>query len=294
MDHPFPHLAQRLFNVPLAIRPEKAEIVVAALAARMGIASLVRLDGRILAFDGDGDGDDQTGDIAQAAPRRGYDVVAGVAIIAVQGTLVQRLGTLRPYSGMTGYDGIRQNLWAALADTSVKAIVFDCDTPGGEVAGCLDLTDTIYAARGRKPIWAILAEHAYSAGYAIASAADRVIVPRTGGTGSIGVIAMHVDFSKLLEKDGITVTLIQYGARKSDGTETAPLSDQARDRAQAQVDAMGRLLDATVARNRKLDAARVKGLEAATFLGADGVKAGLADAVMAPDAAFQALVRTLT
>jgi ClpP class serine protease len=45
---------------------------------------------------------------------------------------------------------------------------------------------------GEKPIHAILTENAYSAAYAIASAADRISVPRTGGVGSVGVITMHL------------------------------------------------------------------------------------------------------
>jgi len=290
----FAHLAQRLFNVPLAIRPDKAEIIMAALAQRLGVVSLVRLDGKILAFDGDGDGDDQTGELSPVSARReGYDIVAGVAIIAIQGTLVQRNGYLRPTSGMTGYDGIRQNVLGALADPAVKAIALDIDSPGGEVAGCFDLADTIFAARGKKPIWAILAEGAYSAAYALASACDRITLPRTGGAGSIGVIAMHVDVSKFLAKEGVAVTLIQYGARKADGQPYEPLSDEAHARAQRDVDAMGALFDATVARNRKLPAAKVKSFEAATFMGESAVASGLADSVMAPDASFSALLREI-
>ena len=36
----FPHLAQRVFNVPLAIHPGKAEIIIAALAERLGVTHL--------------------------------------------------------------------------------------------------------------------------------------------------------------------------------------------------------------------------------------------------------------
>ncbi|MCZ7176509.1 S49 family peptidase, partial [Salmonella enterica] len=74
----------------------------------------------------------------------GYDVVEGVAVIPIQGTLVQKLGTLRPYSDMTGYDGIRACFLQALNDSDVKAICLDIDSPGGEVAGCFDLADVIY------------------------------------------------------------------------------------------------------------------------------------------------------
>lgn len=281
-----PHLAQRLFNVPLAITPRKAEIVMAALADRFGIARLFKPSGDVVMLD-------SFQIDAAPARERTYDVVAGVAIIPICDTLVQKLGTMRPYSGMTGYDGIRANLSMAIEDESVRAIVLDIDSPGGEVAGCFDLVDSIYKARGTKPIWSILTEGAYSAAYAIASATDRICVPRTGGTGSVGVICMHVDFSKALSAQGIDVTLITYGDRKADGNEYAPLSKPALARFQADVDTMGELFVDTVARNRGLKASKVRDTQATTFLGANGVEIGFADAVMAPDAAFQSLLAEL-
>lgn len=283
----YPHLAQKLFNVPLAITPQKAEIVMAALADRFGLARLFHADGRVVALD---DWDDDIGEPAQA---RAYEVVEGVAIIPVTGTLVQKLGTLRPYSGMTGYDGLRANLSMALADDAVRAVVLDIDSPGGEVAGCFDLADSIYKARGSKPIWSILTESAYSAAYALASACDRIVVPRTGGTGSVGVICMHVDMSKALGAAGVNVTLIHYGDRKADGADSKPLSDEALSRYQSDVDAMGELFVKTVARNRGLSVKTVRATQATTFLGAAGVEIGFADAVQAPDEAFRSLLAEL-
>ena len=281
----FEFLAQRLFNTTLAITPRKAEVIVAALSERLGIA---RLGARHLASD-----DTELGYAEPQSRDAGYDICGGVAIIPVQGTLVKKLGTLRPYSGMTGYDGIRQNFLMALADPDVKAIMLDIDSPGGEVAGCFDLVDQIYAARGQKPVWAILNECAYSAAYAIASAADRITVPRTGGTGSIGVIWMHIDWSRALDEDGMKVTLVKFGARKAEGNECEPLSETALAAAQYDIDAVGRLFAATVARNRGIDVADVIATEAATYQGERGVALGLADAVMAPDAAFRSLVEQL-
>jgi capsid assembly protease len=204
----YAHLAQRLFNVPLAITPDKLELVMAALADRFGLMQLRRADGDLVIFDGDY----ESGKPAQERP---YEVIEGVAIVPVQGTLVAKLGTLHPYSGMTGYDGIRANLAMALADDAVRAIVLDIDSSGGEVACCFDLVDAIYAARGIKPIRAILTENAFSAAYALASACDSITVPRTGGTGSIGVIVAHVDFSKALTAAGSHEINVNEGERSA-------------------------------------------------------------------------------
>ncbi|WP_233872481.1 S49 family peptidase [Paraburkholderia adhaesiva] len=286
----FAFLAQRLFNVPLAIHPAKAEIIVAALAERLGIVQIVTGDRSAPphAF-----ADDDTGPRRAASPASAYDVLAGVAVIPVQGTLVHRLGTLQPESGMTGYDGIRQNYLAALGDSRVRAIALDIDSPGGEVSGAFDLADTIHATRGEKPVWAILSESAYSAAYAIASAADHITVPRTGGAGSIGVVWMHVDWSRALSDAGLKVTFITWGERKLDGYPELPLTPEARERAQADIDATGELFAATVARNRGLSVDAVRAMQAATFAGARSVAVGLADAVQAPDEAFAALLESL-
>jgi capsid assembly protease len=287
----YPHLATRLFNTPIAILPSKAEVVMAAIADRFGVSQIFRLDGSSIpigvALDDQKAGPTFTDD-------RGYDLVAGcIAQIPIRGTLVQRLGMLRPFSGMTGYDGIRQSFLAALADDAVEAIVFDIDSPGGEVCGCFDLVDTIARARGRKPIWAILAENAFSAAYAIASAADVITVPRTGGTGSGGVIYMHVEMSKALNAAGVKVTLITDGDLKADGSDVQPLSQRAYDKLKADVVAVGDIFRGTVAMYRGLAANAVRRTQAGTFLGAEGLDAGFADAVIAPSDAVQALLAEL-
>ena len=224
----FAHLAQRMFNTPIAIHPRKAEIAMAALADRLGITHLMRGDGRPvpMAFEDD---EEFVSSRQSRQTDLGYDVVAGTAIIPIAGTLVQKQSSLRPYSGMTGYNGIRQAFLTARADSAVSRIALDISSGGGEVAGCFDLVDTIHEARGDKPIAAILTESAYSAAYVIASAADTIYVPRTGGTGSIGVICMHVDLSEALTKAGLKVTFItNTGAdRKTDGHSEIPLSKEA-------------------------------------------------------------------
>lgn len=277
-----PLLAQRMFNTPLALHPLKAEVAMAALSDRFGITRIQASDDRWA------DGDRES--FSRKGRDSGYDVVGGVAIIPIHGTLVQKLGSLRPYSGMTGYDGIRQAFLTALTDDGVKAIMLDIDSGGGEVAGCFDLVDEIYRARGSKPIWSVLTESAYSAAYALASAADRIVVPRTGGVGSVGVIVMHVDWTAKIKDDGLAVTIITFGDRKAESNPYQKLSEQARDAIQKDVTTMGELFLSTVARNRGISFDTIRDTQAATFIAAEGVELGLADAVAPPDAAFRELI----
>lgn len=277
-------LAQRLVNRPLAISAAHAQAAITDIAERHGgLRALLTALGMGAVHDA-GPGRD-----AQARP---YDVTGdGVAIIPIRGIIVHRYGWCDPW--VTGTDAIRARFAVALADPEVRAILLDINSIGGEVAGTFDLVDAMTAARGVKPVWAVLNEEAYSAAYAIASAADRITIPRTGGAGSIGILAVHMEWSRALDDAGVTVSLIRYGKAKAEGHEAEPLSDGARARFQAQVNECGDLFVATVARNRGLPADRIRGLEAATFLGAEAVRLGLADAVSAPDEAYRALVATL-
>ena len=125
-----PHLAQRLFNTPLALHPSKAEVIMASVMDRFGISKIESS----LAMEDDWYGyDDNRGRESRSDP--GYDNVLGIAVIPICGTLVQKLGSLRPYSGMTGYDGIRQAFLTAMEDPDISGICLDIDSPGGEVAG---------------------------------------------------------------------------------------------------------------------------------------------------------------
>ncbi len=132
--------------------------------------------------------------------------------------------------------GIRAQVALARADKSVKAVVLEVDSYGGEVAGAFETAGVLRQLSAEKPTLAILSDFAYSAGYLMASTARQIVMPPGGGAGSIGVVAMHLDMSKKLEQDGIAVSLIHAGAHKVDGSPVAPLDPAVRAEIQAGVD----------------------------------------------------------
>jgi capsid assembly protease len=220
--------------------------------------------------------------------RRPYDVVSGVAVIPISGILVHER-TWWSWDEMS-YAEITEMFLGAMHDPEVRSIALHINSPGGEVCGCFDLADTMFSMRGVKPTTAIVNEAAYSAAYALASTADGIVVPRTGGVGSIGVISMHVDITGMLDKAGIKVTTVQYGDRKSDSQPTTPLSEKAEEEMQRDVDMMGEMFVALVARNRGMSPDAVRATQAGCFLGDAGVEAGLADYVMSADQALMTLI----
>ncbi|HBS36670.1 MAG TPA: serine peptidase [Parvularcula sp.] len=283
----------QLLNTPLAILPAKAAMLVAALRSQFNITALVMLeDGETreldaagldaLAFSGRASG-------RRDRPEKIYQVDNRMALLPVTGTLMRTWGT-QPFSGATGYDGIKERLVAAQNDPDVDGIFMDIDSTGGQVAGCFDCVDLIREMNGRnggKPVYAIANEDAYSAAFAIASAADHIYVPRTGGTGSVGVITLHADMSKAYEKAGVKVTVIRSGADKAKGNPYEALDDGTLAAIQAEIDEMRELFIETVAAGRKgVSAKKIRETEARTFMGKHAVEIGFADTVASYEQAY--------
>jgi len=219
---------------------------------------------------------------------------ARIAVVPVLGPMVKRGSFLDALFGFGNYEDVQARFDSALNDSSVDAILLEIDSPGGEAAGAFDLADRIFAARGTKPVWAMANDSAFSAAYAIGSAADKLFLTRTGGVGSIGVLAAHVDQSGYDEKQGVKVTTITAGARKNDFNAHEPLSEDAAGFLQAEVNRLYGIFVDTVARNRSLSGDAVRTTEAALFFGEDAVKAGLADGVGTVESTIRAFASTLT
>jgi len=288
----FARVAGRLFNAPLMLRPEKAEMLCAALVDRLGIAKLDTIDGRSL---GASQLRQQAMDWYDTPPRTArdmYTVERGVARLCIDGTLVHKLGGVEPSSGMVGYDQIDRILDDIEANKEVGATLADIDSPGGEVAGCFDFARKLAtrgARNGGKPIVAFANEMACSAAYAIACSCDAVMTTGTGMVGSIGVWTMLVDMTKGLSKGGIEVTMIRAGERKARGGPYEHADKATFEKLQGWVDETWGIFAEHVAAYRPITKQAVLALEGDWFTGSDAIDIGLVDAVDSPEAIFDAV-----
>ncbi|MEL4071760.1 S49 family peptidase [Ochrobactrum sp. GPK 3] len=224
---------------------------------------------------------------------RPYVVKDGILTIPVKGVLLSDF----PWSAgswATGYEYIWQAYKRGMEDGNVKGIALLCDSPGGVVAGNFDLVDRMHAFPNKKPIRAFAHESAYSAAYSIASVADKIVVSRTGGVGSIGVVTAHVDLSEAMQKNGVKVTFIHFGKHKVDGNPYEALSDDVKARIQARINELGKVFVSTVARNRGMDEEAVRATEALTYPATEALSIGLADAIGPLDDAVAAFVADLS
>ena len=262
MPFDLPHVASRVYGTPLLIARPKLDVILSVITPRMLGEPLSASDESR----------------ARSSPRV---TDAGIAVVPVMGTLVRRTSGMSALSGMCSYHDIQNMAEDAFTNPDVKAVLLEIDSCGGEAGGVFDLAENLrdMADSTGKPLWAIADEAALSAAYAIACAADHIIVPRTGEVGSIGVVALHVDESGADAKGGLSYTYIHAGAHKVDANPHEPLSDDVRGALQADVDALHAEFVSLVAGRRQCSEAVIRSTEAQVYRGMEAVNVGLADAV---------------
>ena len=194
--------------------------------------------------------------MAGSAPmRRAGGTYGSVAVIPVRGIIRHRENQM---FGGTSAQMLTTQFRQALADSSVRAIVFDIDSPGGEIGGTLELANEIFGSRARKKTVAVANCQACCGAYWLASAASEVVVAPSGSLGEIGIVAAHTDNSAALQKAGVSVSLISAGRYKTEGNPFEPLAQTARDEMQRNVNAFYEQFVQSVARGRGVSAENVR------------------------------------
>ena len=173
--------------------------------------------------------------------------------------------------GATSYEILARDIHKALADPTIKALVLDIDSPGGEVNGCSELADMIYKARGTKPIIAYASSSCCSGAYWIASACDRILAADTAILGSIGVVSI---FEK--GDDNKTIEIVSsQSPNKRPNVET----EEGKAKIQEHIDALADIFINKVALYRGITPQEVvKNFGGGdVFVGEKAVSIGLAD-----------------
>jgi signal peptide peptidase SppA len=208
-------------------------------------------------------------------------VSQSIAVIPIHGPIMHRGGWLAEYFGLTSIQTLREKIRTALSLDEVQAIVFDVDSPGGEVDGTPELAAEIFALRGQKPMIALVNTLQCSAAHWIGSQADEIIMSPSAQVGSIGVWVLHLDQGDLLEKLGVKPTFIFAGDHKIDGNQFEPLSNDARADLQASVDDVHNDFLAAVARARGTTPAKVRAAygEGRVYNARQALKLGVVDRI---------------
>lgn len=161
-------------------------------------------------------------------------------------------GLLTPRGSLfgTSTQAFAEQVRRAADDDRVGAIVLDVDSPGGFVYGTEEAAAAVFEARNKKPVVAVANSMAASAAYWIASQASALYGAPGSDVGSIGVYSVHMDYSRALDAEGVTVELISAGERKVEGNPYRPLTDEGRANMQIEVNESYREFLQAVARGR--------------------------------------------
>jgi signal peptide peptidase SppA len=206
----------------------------------------------------------------------------GIATVMVHGSLTSEDSFYNQMFGITSYNEIRNAIIEAVGSMEVSRIVLDIDSPGGSAKGIDDLGDFIKFASARLPIVAHVSGEALSAACWIATSCDSITGSRMSQHGSIGVIAVLQEITKMAEDQGVKFHVFRAGKYKAIGSPYEELTDEFREIIQAQVDTIeGFFLDA-ISDNRGIPRGSVKARvgEGLTFFAAEAVDKGLLDEVL--------------
>jgi len=191
-----------------------------------------------------------------AGPATRAEAGGTIAIVPVHGVIEQRRSVFGMLFGGTSVTAISGMLRQA-EDESVRAVVLDLASPGGEVFAVSELAHQIMAMREKKPVVAIHNRFAASAGYWISSAASEIVAPNDAMQGSIGVYKVHTDISEAEAKAGIKRKVIAAGEFKADAVDGAPMSDEGERAAYEMVNHIYAIMRGDIAGGRRTTAAKV-------------------------------------
>lgn len=218
----------------------------------------------------------------------------GVGIIPVTGPISRYMTWFSLFSGGTSISALALSLQTALDDADVHSIMFEINSPGGEVTGVNEFAQAVLAARKKKPITARVGGLGCSAAYWIAAMCGDVVIDRTAQLGSIGVRAAYLDDRKALEMRGLAE--IEFISSQSPHKNTPPYKTEGKKRIQARLDALAQVFIDSVAEGRGVSAdvvAKEFG-QGDVFVGQAAIDAGLADRLGSFEETLAQLAKTHT
>ena len=114
-------------------------------------------------------------------------IKGNIGTLFIDGPLVPRSGGISDISGLTSLERLNAEFTQLEENDDIEKILLVFDTPGGTVKGTSEFSQLVKSSE--KPVTAYVFGMSASAGYWIASAADKIVSSDIGLSGSIGTIA---------------------------------------------------------------------------------------------------------
>jgi len=141
--------------------------------------------------------------------------------LAVEGihARTECVGVIEIVGQITSPDHVVEKLERYIQDDNILAIVLRLNTPGGGISATQEISETVKKAHaaGKKTI-ASMGAVAASGGYYIGAVCDTIVATPASITGSISAIAIFPEFSELLERIGVSISVRKSGEFKDVGS----------------------------------------------------------------------------
>ena len=178
----------------------------------------------------------------------------------------------------TASEDIRQQIETADADPSIKAILLQIDSPGGDPVAGEDIATALKHAT--KPTVALIADEGDSAAYWAATGAQTIFASANSSIGDIGVTQSYLDDEKENEQNGLTFISLTAGKYKDAGNPDAPLTPEEKALFERDLNIEMQNFISSVAQNRNLSMASVTAIaNGSSMLGQMALQDGLIDKI---------------
>jgi protease-4 len=175
---------------------------------------------------------------------------------------------------------------------SIKAILFEINSPGGSAVASKEIADAV--TRTNKTTYALIREVGASGAYWIASAADHIIANELSITGSIGVVASYIEFAGLLERYNMTYQRLVAGKYKDMGSSLKYLPEDEKKILQDKINKIHDYFIGSVAENRNISIEKIKNIATGEFyLGSEAFELGLIDSLGDKETAIELIKKQL-
>ncbi len=149
-----------------------------------------------------------------------------IAVITLRGLISTGVGG---NVGDSMVDDLRWELEQARDDDDVRAVVFEVDSPGGEVTASDMIYHAVVQTRARKPVIVYMESLAASGGYYVSCGGKYLMANETSITGSIGVIIQTLNYEQLFNKIGLASVVFKSGKFKDMLNGARPITPEERD-----------------------------------------------------------------
>jgi signal peptide peptidase SppA len=212
-------------------------------------------------------------------------VIKGLGILPIMGPIFGKANLMTQLSGATSLEVLQGQFREMLNNDEIHSILLNIDSPGGTSDLVQEMGDEIFAARDKKPVYAIANTGAGSAAYWLMSQATKGYITPSGSVGSIGAYTVHEDQSAADALEGIKYTFIHAGKFKTEGNPHEPLSDEGREFRQERINELHSGFVGAVARGRGTLSNNVESSygQGRMLLPKQAVEAGMVDEIISMD-----------